>query len=168
MTDLIQNLVLLRFATGLLGQKDGRGWWGCEFLSEAGLSTLDYNFPRSPLAAGLTATSLAAKRIHDERIGKTGVIHLFRLDPDLETRVSREISRNAASLIGLAPRSPDFFMSELLRLAGGEIDSPAGPVQVGLTEDAGTSRGVGRLAAHYHAAFRSGIQVFPYFAARQV
>ena len=38
-----------------------------------------YNFPRAPDFAAANATTAAAKRLHDERIGKRRCVHLFRL-----------------------------------------------------------------------------------------
>jgi hypothetical protein len=58
-------------------------------------------------------------------------------------------------------------MSELTRLAGDEIDSPEGPVQIGILEQAATQRGVAEMARHYHSGFRLGLRIFPYFASRR-
>ncbi len=165
--DPISHLVFLRFAVGLLGQKGHGRWWDCDFLSEAGLDSLDYNFSRAPLAAGYTATCMAAKRLHDDRIGRTGVTHLFRLDPDLEMLVQRAATSNDAGNLHSFPFDAELLKSELAVLAEEEIDSPEGPVQVGILEHAGTQRGVMELARHYHAAFRLGYRIFPYFAAKR-
>lgn len=167
MTDIIDKYVRLRLVVGVLGQKGNRTWWDCNFMSEAGLESLDYNFPRSPLAAGFAATSLAAKRLHDDRIGRTGVTHLFRLDPDLEILIQRASSRDAGRLLKSFSLDKESLKAELATLAREEIDSPEGPVQVGVLEDAATERGITELARHYHAAFRLGHRIFPYFAAKR-
>jgi hypothetical protein len=52
-------------------------------------------------------------------------------------------------------------------LAGEEIDSPEGPVQVGTLDHASTERGIAELARHYHAGFRLGLRIYPYFASRR-
>lgn len=167
MTDIIDKYVRLRLVVGVLGQKGNRSWWDSNFMSEAGLESLDYNFPRSPLAAGFAATSLAAKRLHDDRIGRTGVTHLFRLDPDLEILIQRASSRDAGRLLKSFSFDKESLKAELATLAREEIDSPEGPVQVGVLEDAATERGITELARHYHAAFRLGHRIFPYFAAKR-
>ncbi len=167
MTDGIHQLILLRLAVAVLGQKDHSGWWDCQFLDEAGLESLDYNFPKAPLAAGFTATCLAAKKLHDDRIGRTGVTHLFRLDPDLEILVQRSATEAAGKVLRETPLDRVSAMAALARLAGEEIDSPAGPVQIGTLEHASTQRGIDEMARHYHAGFRLGLRIFPYFASRR-
>jgi hypothetical protein len=167
MNDLINQLVQLRFSVAVLGQRGQARWWDCEFLGPAGLESLDYNFPRAPLAAGFTATCLAAKRLHDERIGHTGVTHLFRLDPDVEILVQRAASHESGKILRDLALDRESQMAELTRLAGAEIDSPEGPVQIGLLPDASTQRGIMEMARHYQAGFRLGLRIFPYFAARQ-
>ena len=167
MTDIIDKYVLLRLAVGVLGQKGHRSWWDCDFMNEAGIESLDYNFPRSPLAASFAATSLAAKRLHDDRIGRTGVTHLFRLDPDLEILIQRTASSDGGRVLKKNAFDTESLRAELASLAGAEIDSPEGPVQVGVLEDAATDRGITELARHYDAAFRLGHRIFLYFAAKR-
>jgi hypothetical protein len=165
--DPINQLVFLRFAIGLIGQKSQKGWWDCDFLTEAGLDSLEYNFSRSPLSAGYSATCMAAKRLHDDRIGRTGVTHLFRLDPDLEILVQRAATSDGGHTLQALPLDAEQLKVRLAILAQGEIDSPEGPVQIGTLEHAGTERGITELARHYHAAFRLGHRIFPYFAAKR-
>jgi hypothetical protein len=55
-------------------------------------------------------------------------------------------------------------MSLLGELADGEIDPPDGPVQIGTHDDCASEAGVTELARHYHAAFRTGRTILPYFA----
>ncbi|MEI7910005.1 MAG: BrxE family protein [Verrucomicrobiota bacterium] len=167
MNDLIDPLIQLRLAVAVLGQRDHAAWWDCQFLDAAGLESLDYNFPKAPLAAGFTATCLAAKRLHDERIGRTGVTHLFRLEPDLEMLVQRSATKQAGKMLAGLSLDREASLSELARLAGEEIDSPEGPVQIGILEDASTQRGITALARHYHAGFRLGLRIYPYFASRR-
>ena len=167
MNEVILQLIRLRLAVAILGQRDHAGWWDCKFLDAAGLESLDYNFPKAPLAAAFTATCLAAKHLHDDRIGRTGVTHLFRLDPDLEMLVQRAAGQNAEKILSELSLDRNTSMAELARLAGEEIDSPAGPIQVGTLDHASTARGVAELARHYHAGFRLGLRVYPYFASRR-
>jgi hypothetical protein len=168
MNNAIHNLIRLRLSVAILGQRSHANWWDCQFLDQAGLESLDYNFPRAPLVAGFTATCLAAKRLHDERIGRTGVIHLFRLESDLELLVQRSATQDRGKLLRELPLDRESQLAELARLAGEEIDSPEGPVQVGHLEQAGTVQGIAEMARHYHAGFRLNLRVFPYFAARRV
>lgn len=166
-SDVIRDLILLRLSVAVLGQRDHASWWDCQFLDVAGLESLDYNFPKAPLAAGFTATCLAAKGLHDERIGRTGVIHLFRLEPELEMLVQRTAAKDGGEILREVPIDRESSMAALARLAGEEIDSPEGPVQVGTLDHASTERGVAELARHYHAGFRLGLRIYPYFASRR-
>lgn len=124
-----------------------------------------HNFPRSPQVAGFTATSLAAKLVHDDRIGRTGVHHLFRLEPDLETMLAKRVAAGGPQLFGSMPKSAQELLGMLGHIALEEIDSPPGPVQVGHRGGASTGGGIQQMAAHYQAAFRGRTQIFPYFAA---
>lgn len=167
MYDVIHPLIQLRLSVAVLGQRDHSGWWDCQFLNAAGQESLSYNFPKAPMAAGFTATCLAAKGLHDDRIGRTGVTHLFRLEPELEMLVQRESTKEAGKMLRELPIDRASMMAELARLAGEEIDSPEGPVQIGVLQAAASQRGIAEMARHYHAGFRLGLRIYPYFASRR-
>lgn len=167
MNNNVQQLIHLRLVVAVLGQRDNAGWWDCNFLNPAGLESLDYNFPKAPLSAGFTATCMAAKSLHDERIGRTGVTHLFRLDPDMEILVQRATTQNCGAFLKELSLDREANMEILGQMAGEEIDSPEGPVQVGTFDHASTARGITELARHYHAGFRLGLRIYPYFATRR-
>ncbi len=163
------QIARLRLLVCLLGQRGANAWWDTSFLTESGLETLEYNFPRAPKAAAFTATVLAAKTLHDERIGRTGVTHLFRLEPEIEMLVHRTaVDEKAGPLSSLLEKTPPTLLGDLEEMAGGAIDCPEGPVQVGMPEDVHSKKGLSRLAAHYHAGFCLGLRVFPYFAPRGI
>ena len=154
----------LRLAVAYLGSKASASWWKCDFLSEAGLASAEYNFPRHPLVGALGATTLAAKLHHDERIGKNGIWHLFRLPSHLEVQLHQKIA-SAPDALTAALLEQSAAMSFLAELADGEIDPPDGPVQVGSPDMCATREGIAEMAKHYHAAFRAGRVILPYFAA---
>lgn len=168
MNEIIHQIVLLRLSVAVLGQRDQAGWWDCQFLDQSGLESLDYNFPKAPLAAGYTATCLAAKSLHDERIGRTGVTHLFRLEPELEMLVQRAATDDAGKILRGLTIDRASRMADLARMAGQEIDSHEGPVQIGLLQDISTQQGIAEMARHYHAGFRLGLRIYPYFASRRI
>ena len=66
------NFIKIRALVGYLGEKSQLNWWDTNFLSETGLQFLSINFPRSSFSAGVNSVSTAARRLHDERIGKGG------------------------------------------------------------------------------------------------
>ena len=167
MSDPTRNYAILRLAVGLLGQRSIHKWWDCDFLSPAGLDSLEYNFARAPLTAAFSATCMAAKRLHDDRIGRTGVAHLFRFQPDLEIMVQKAASVEGNDFLKLRQMDQAALLAELASIGEHEIDSPEGPVQVGFLDQAAGEAGVAELARHYHAAFRQGLRIFPYFASKR-
>ena len=89
MPTLPQRFAPVRLAVAFLGQPESSGWWTSSFLSPNGLAVAQYNFPRGPGYATANATIAAAKRLHDERIGKRRCVHLFRLSLVDEVLIQR-------------------------------------------------------------------------------
>ena len=156
---LMTDFLLLRWAVAVLGSKSNNNWWPCDFLSDHGLAATEYNFQRSAFAAAVTSTAAAARLHHDEKIGKARVGHLFRFTFPMERAVHQILQTKSQEFTVKKP------MAAIEELAEGEIDSPEGPVQVGKWDDIATRQGLVELARHYHAAFRSGRVILPYFAA---
>jgi hypothetical protein len=164
MTPVPQKYASVRSAVAFLGQAGGSAWWSSSFLSPNGLSVAQYNFPRAAGFAAVNAASAAAKRLHDERIGKRRCVHLFRLALGDEVLIQRAIQQNGCEILNSLPKRRDDAM-KILAAEGGEVISvDPGPVQIGTTEDAFTEAGLAELAKHYLAAFRQDIQCLPYFA----
>ena len=156
---ILSDFLRLRWAVGLLGSRSSNNWWSCDFLSDHGLAATEYNFPCAAFAAAMTSTAAAARLHHDEKIGKARVGHLFRFTFPMERALHQFLQTHDK---GFAAEKPMVAIEEL---AEGEIDSPEGPVQVGKLDDIATRQGLVELARHYHAAFRSGRVILPYFAA---
>ena len=164
MNTLPQRFAIVRIAVAFLGQAASAGWWTSSFLSSNGLAVAQYNFPRSPDFAAVNATTSAAKRLHDERIGKRRCVHLFRLALGDEMLIQRAIQSAGGNLLTSIPQRREEAM-KLLAAEGGEVISvEPGPVQVGTAADAFTVTGLVELSKHYLAAFRQDIQCLPYFA----
>ena len=87
----IDDLITLRTIVGFLGENPQFCWWDTNFLSQTGLQFLAINFPRSAFSAGCNSVTEAAKRLHDERIGKSGVYHLFRFPTYSEESIHRHL-----------------------------------------------------------------------------
>src|SRR5262245_611851 len=85
----IEQLALLRALIAFLGEKDQFAWWDCSFLCATGRKYLAITHPRSHIATGVMAACEAARRIHDNRIGKGRVYHLFRLPNATEQKLQR-------------------------------------------------------------------------------
>ncbi|HNW36231.1 MAG TPA: BrxE family protein [Candidatus Ozemobacteraceae bacterium] len=163
--DCLRALLNLRAAVGFLGEQHQAGWWDTTFLSATGRQFLAVTFPRTPIAAGITSVTEAARRLHDERIGKAGVFHLFRLPLPIEEQMHRllldEVAPQTADIIA----SRETALERLKKLGPGGLRAPDGPVQIGTVRTVLTGFAVEELARHYHDAFHRGTQTFPYFAA---
>jgi hypothetical protein len=164
MNDAGTSLCKLRLAVAFLGQRSEQHWWDTEFLSGMGLQLLAYNFPRHPLVAGFTSTCQAAKRVHDDRIGRRATYHLFRLPAERESEVHRIAAEDGGRWLAEMPLDRDGAMEVLRQVAVETVDAPEGPVQVGEFRDIHTIRGVEELAKHYLSAFERGVMTLPYFA----
>lgn len=88
---MIDKLLELRILVGYLGEKDQFNWWDTLFLDQTGRRFLQVNFPRSVFAAGVHSVVEAAKQLHDQRIGRGRVFHLFRLPAFSEESLHHEL-----------------------------------------------------------------------------
>ncbi len=160
----LNSICELRIAVAHLGEKAQFGWWDTSFLSSIGFRYLELIYPRTTASASVTATSEAACREHDERIGKGRVSHLFRLPEDTELKLRAELA--GLSLTKLAETcSQDAAFRFLDALAGdAKPAAGAGPVRIGTLKELPAATGLSCMAATYAAGFRSGTRVFPYFA----
>jgi hypothetical protein len=160
----LEQIIRLRLLVGFLGEKRQANWWDCGFLDPTGRRFLETTFPRTFAFASIRSTSEAARLVHDSRIGRVGVFHLFRLPVDVEDQVEAHISEPAYEYVGKVTSSQDAALDELIPLLESEIAAPEGPVQIGIPKRILTRTAISELAAHYHSAFKQGLQCFPYFA----
>jgi len=160
---LVEKLIMLRALVGFLGEKPQYGWWDSNFLSETGLRFLDVIFPRSAFAAGVNSVTEAAKRLHDNRIGKGRVYHLFRLPPGFEYIIHEDLFNFDQSKLLPDLKTKEAAIEKLRTFAGSEFEAPEGPIHIGNNKDLVKLSSVNRLAKHYADAFQRGTQTFPYF-----
>src|SRR5260370_41584991 len=88
----VRQMIRLRLLVGFLGERRQANWSDCSFLDPTGRRFLETTFPRTALNAALHSTSEAARIVHDSRIGRVGVFHLFRLPIDKEDKVEAHTS----------------------------------------------------------------------------
>jgi hypothetical protein len=158
---VINDLLLLRIAVAFLGERGQRAWWDTEFLSDIGRQYLRIIFPRTALQASVHSASVAAQRLHDERIGLGRVLHLFRLSHETEFRLHRlalEIDSEQISQLLHLQKAELYLRKTAVKVAGAP-----GPVKIGPLESALSETSVGTLAGHYLTAFETGQPAFPYF-----
>ena len=83
-TQQIEQLTLMRFAVGFLGEQANPWWWDSSFCGNNGKAFLSPVFPRTYIHAQYQGVVSAAALVHDDRIGVGNVFHLFRLPEDIE------------------------------------------------------------------------------------
>jgi hypothetical protein len=153
----------LRFLVGYLGERDQTAWWDTAFLSPTGLRYSIVNFPRSFVAAAGVSVTEAARRLHDSRIGKGGVFHLFRLPPVIEETVHYEMLHSDPDQVKSIIQNRETALEELGRVAVERLKASEGPVQVGTVKTILYSQSLEELAKHYLDAFLHNRKTFPYF-----
>ena len=161
-TEIFDELAHLRSLVGFLGEKSQCNWWDTNFLNPTGLQFLEINFPRSAFAAGVSSVTEAAKRLHDEFIGKGNVYHLFRFPSSVEEAIHEQLMANTGQLV------PDVLdtkmaLEKLKEFTSNVVDAPEGPIQIGTEKKMLSVLAVDELARHYHNAFSNGKMCFPYF-----
>jgi hypothetical protein len=159
-----EEILTLRIVVLALGEQPPDLWWRSQFLTAIGLNYLTYTFPRTAFAAAVRAATLAARRVHDDAIGKGAVAHLFRLDEQTERTIDQMLTIDAAALARQhQPLTDDraALLAQLSKLAGPTAVNGAavGPLLVTAADEQRRAL----LAATYHAAFANDRQVFPYF-----
>jgi len=160
---LVEKLIMLRALVGFLGEKPQYGWWDSNFLSETGLRFLDVIFPRSAFAAGVNSVTEAAKRLHDSRIGKGRVYHLFRLPSRFEHIIHEDLLNFDQSKLLPDLETKEAALGKLQTFASSDFEAPEGPIQIGTSEDLTKPLSVKKLAKYYGDAFEVGKRTFPYF-----
>lgn len=154
----------LRIAVAHLGEKHYASWWGTGFLDPVGFRYLELVYPKTAAAASVKAASEAACRVHDERIGRGRVAHLFRLTHEGEARWRGSLAQlKMAELREMCSKDAALKLLDTLA-AGAKAAAGSGPTQIGALKEVATAPGLARWAATYAAGFRSGTMVFPYFA----
>ena len=156
-------ILTIRWLVLKLGQSDGFSWWRSSFLSPTGERYLATPFPRSAFWAAFHASTIAAARHHDERIGAGGTNHLFRLGQDFEFALRDAVLRD-----GWRPDiNPDADKAALLcalqKLAEPSgIATAVGPVRVSDLKRLTGPKTLSQIAGLYAAAFNGGFQTLPY------
>lgn len=160
--DANRQLLKMRVLVGFLGEKAQFNWWDTNFLSSTGLKFLEITCPRTAFSAGCNSVFEAAARLHDARIGKGRVYHLFRFPPEVEESLHRLIASEPPVGAGL---DKEKALGDLKSMAKGGLSAPDGPVQIGTLKNMISDFAVEELAKHYADAFAKGKQSFPYFTA---
>lgn len=160
----MKTLLEIRLAVAFLGEREQFRWWDTGFLNPLGLRYAGLTFPKTAASAAAGAASKAACRVHDERIGKGSVAHVFRFPEDTELRMRRQcLQLQASEVLEWCSQDAAFRILDTIA-AGADAVGGTGPVQIASLQEATTPRSLAKAAATYAAAFRSRTVVFPYFA----
>lgn len=157
------KILKLRILIGFLGEKDQFNWWDTAFLNKTGMRFLEVNFPRSAFAAGIHSVTEAARRLHDTRIGRGRVFHLFRLPAVTEEKIHLDLMNADPAALLTDIETKEQALERLKQIASSTVDAPDGPVQVGTLRKLMSDFAMEEMAKHYYDAFAMGKQTFPYF-----
>lgn len=164
--ELLDGFIELRILVAVLGEKNNAGWWESSFLGESGIRYLAYAFPRAPELAAVQGAVEAARRVHDARIGASGVTHLFRQSYEVELLILDylkthilEIRDRMSSTYSKLP----VCKSSLVAIAGEPELGHEGPMQMGSVIGLPDSKSIKRMAAIYLGALDAGKCALPYF-----
>ncbi|PSL17305.1 hypothetical protein CLV88_11978 [Shimia abyssi] len=160
--DELDDIIRLRMAVGLLGEKDHGNWWPSLWFTSNAVAFLTPVYETRTDAARYHGLVETARLVHDSRIGVGQAFHLFRLPETLERRLHDVVvNDDATSKAGGIPQKGD--AEALLSEIAETVDASAGPIRVGSAAELDTSSWIKVLAGHYLSAFRSSQQTFPYF-----
>ena len=155
--DNLDRLRQLRLLVAWLGEQH-EGWWPTKVLTSTGDSYLKHNFPRTAHTAALNTVAAAARLHHDERVGNGETIHLFRLDPELESSLQQRSRAQDAEISW--PASVESALADLAQLAGSDPVIGLGPTNLGSFKSFG-EKTIEKFAAAYLHAFQMGKEVIP-------
>lgn len=162
----LSQVLDLRLLIGVLGEKQCHGWWQTSFFADFSPGFIDPVFSRTGLLARYTGVLEAARRVHDENIGKGNIYHLFRLKDEMEDSffsVIHEANLKHADWIKEI-QSCDYCMGKLLSIYSKKPDTgKGGAVLSGILNDLYTEAGVQNIASMYLKGFQDKFNVFPYF-----
>ena len=161
----LDTFIQLRVLVAALGEKPIAGWWESAFLDHTGMRYLSFAFPRTPMLSAIQGATEAARRVHDERIGKRGAAHLFRLPYEAELVVFerlRENERQQETRVITVPAGKDDALSKLRELVTKPEKNHEGPVFIGTGNPIADIAITQRMAALYLEAFEGDKRVFPF------
>lgn len=160
---MIDKFLQLRVLVGYLGEKGQFNWWDTAFLNRTGLKFLEINFPRTAFSAGVHSVTEAARQLHDKRIGRGRVFHLFRLPVTTEEKIHLKLLNAHPASFLASIETKNNALNLLKELALSTLDGPEGPVQVGTVNKLHSDFAIEEMSKHYYDAFTTGKQTFPYF-----
>jgi len=165
-TDKTSDIIKLRAAVGLLGEKDHGNWWTSMWFTQNASAFLTPVYGDRLAPARYQGVVEAARRVHDDRVGVGQAFHLFRLPEGLERTLHETVLMGSDCELLTGGSSAESAQEVLIELSAETKMANPGPVRVGSPKDLQGHTWISILADHYQAAFASSIQTFPYFSER--
>lgn len=156
------EIVKLRMAVGLLGEKDHCNWWSSLWCTSNASAFLSPVYGSRTNAARYHGLVEAARRVHDNRIGVGRAFHLFRLPEALERRLHNAVVKQNLTSTAVNVDTKDAAENALSDLAT-TVEPSTGPIRLGSANELQGRTWLKPLAGQYLAAFRSDQQTFPYY-----
>ena len=132
--DEIVQIIKLRAAVGLLGEKDHGNWWPSLWFTSSAVSFLTPIYGKRLDAARYQSLVATARLVHDTRIGVGRAFHLFRLPETLERRLQHTVVQNDAIDIRQVTQDRDDAENLLDEIAK-PVETGPGPIRVGSVSD---------------------------------
>lgn len=156
------EIVKLRMAVGLLGEKNHYNWWHSLWCTPNAFAFLSPIYSCRTNVARYHGLVETARYVHDGRIGVGRAFHLFRLPESLEKRLHDAVVKEGVLGTSVSIDSRERAEAVLEGLAV-TVEVSAGPIRLGNANDLQGRAWLKALAGQYLQAFRSNQQTFPYY-----
>lgn len=164
-SDITQQIVLLRYLVGFLGEKSQFNWWPTSFYDTASIRFLEPVFSRTAPLAQYHGMMEAARMFHDENLSVDS-FHLFRLPEEIEQDLHELVQTRLAELFNSNLISnQETALNTLSTVSNGTALEPVGPVLVGKIDELRSSALLNKIGAIYQGALSSNTHALPYLVA---
>jgi len=164
-SDITQQIVLLRYLVGFLGEKSQFNWWPTSFYDTASIRFLEPVFSRTAPLAQYHGMMEAARMFHDENLSVDS-FHLFRLPEEIEQDLHELVQTRLAELFDPNLISnQETALNTLSTVSNGTALEPVGPVLVGKIDELRSSALLNKIGAIYQGALSSNTHALPYLVA---
>lgn len=164
-SDILGNIISLRYLLGFLGEKSQCNWWPTSFYEATSIRFLEPVFARTAQLAQYQGVVEAARRFHDENLSVDS-FHIFRLPEELEQVLHEKVQLEMLELFNpcwIADRAS--ALNALSKLTDEQSDNTIGPIFIGKIDELRSTESLNRMGAMYHGAFSTNANVFPYWLA---
>ncbi len=147
-----------------MGEESQFGWWESDFFGPTSTAFLSPVFPKAQFLAQCEGAAAAARKLHDERVGKgDDSFHLFRLPEELEQKYHELLlDLGCADEFNSMIADQDSALAFLEKEFAGSASDLIGPTKVGSIGDITSKETINSIANAYAFGFRNNVPVFPF------